>query len=100
MTPVAEKLRDLILPVKRIYFEQIRDDLKPEEFRLCTPYWQKRLEGREYDRVIVTLGYPAKDDAERRLVRPWQGFIKKQITHPHFGSAPVNVFAINVRKSK
>lgn len=83
------KLRDLQLALKRVYFEQIRDGLKLEEYRLCTPYWTKRLEGCSYDRVILTLGYPAKDDSERRLVRPWRGFIRKQIVHPFFGDLPV-----------
>lgn len=52
---------------------------------------------RDYDRVVLTLGYPAKDDSERRLARPWRGFIKRQITHPLFGGAPVDVYAIDVR---
>ncbi|MFH2134058.1 MAG: ASCH domain-containing protein [Pseudomonadota bacterium] len=90
-------MADLVLPLKREYFEQIKAGEKPEEFRLCTPYWAKRLEGREYDLVELTLGYPAKDDSERRLVRPWRGFVKRKISHPHFGSVPVDVYAINVR---
>lgn len=90
-------MADLVLPVKREYFEQIKAGLKPDEFRLCTSYWAKRLEGRSYDRVIVTLGYPSRDDTERRLVRPWRGFVKKQIVHPHFGGSPVKVYAIDVR---
>lgn len=92
--------KDLILPLKRIYFEQIRSGEKKEEFRLCTPYWEKRLVGRSYDRLVLTLGYPAKDDAERRLVLPWKGFVKRQITHPHFGDMPVDVFAIDVRQDR
>lgn len=43
-------LPDLVLPLKREYFEHIRDGLKLEEFWLCNPYWAKRLEGREYGR--------------------------------------------------
>ena len=87
----------LHLPLKREYFEAIRDGMKPEELRLCTPHWAKRLEGRKYDPIILTLGYPARDDAARRLVRPWRGYIIKTITHPHFGSDPVQVYAIDVR---
>jgi hypothetical protein len=91
--------RDLVLHVKRIYFEQIRDGSKPEEFRLCSLYWKKRLEGRSYDRVIVALGYPQMDDSERILTRPWKGFMQRRITHPHFGDMPVDVFAIDVRRN-
>lgn len=91
-------IRDLVIPLKREYFEQIRRGEKLEEFRLCTPYWIKRLEGRSYDRVVLTLGYPKKDDSERRLTLPWAGFTRKRITHPHFGVEPVEVFAIDVRQ--
>ena len=86
----------LVLPLKREYFEQIRDGLKPEEYRLATPYWRKRLEGRSYDSIVLTMGYPSRDDAARRIERPWKGFALKTITHPHFGGQPVEVFAINV----
>jgi uncharacterized heparinase superfamily protein len=89
-------MTDLILPVKRIYFEQMRDGTKPFEFRLRTPYWRKRLEGRTYSRVIVTLGYPKADDHEHRLVRPWRGFELQTITHEHFGPETAEVFAIRV----
>jgi hypothetical protein len=89
-------MTDLILPVKRCYFEQMRDGTKPFEYRLRTAYWRKRLVGRSYDRVIVTLGYPSKDDHERRLVLPWLGYEEQVITHPHFGAEPVEVFAIRV----
>lgn len=90
-------MADLILPLKRAYFEQIRDGAKPEEFRLCTPYWRKRLEGRTFDRIVLTLGYPAANDTARRLVRPWRGYRETTITHSHFGDEPVRVFAIDVR---
>jgi hypothetical protein len=89
---------DLVLPLKREYFEAIRDGSKPEEFRLCTEHWHKRLEGREYDRIVLTLGYPARNDHTRRLIRPWQGYTIKTITHPHFGPEPVRVYAINVQE--
>jgi len=89
----------LHLPLKREYFEAIRDGAKTEEFRLCTPYWQKRLYSPfgSYDQIVLTLGYPARDDHARRLVRPWRGFTIKTITHPHFGQEPVQVYAIDVR---
>lgn len=88
--------RTLHLPLKREYFEGIRDGSKSEEYRLCTPHWHKRLEGREYDSIVLTLGYPAKTDTARRIERPWRGFTVKTLTHPHFGSQPVQVYAIDV----
>lgn len=89
-------MKTLTLPLKREYFEAIRDGSKTEEYRLCTTYWNKRLIGKHYDRIVLTLGYPAKDDTARRIERPWRGFTFKTITHPHFGAGPVQVYAINV----
>ncbi|EDG5368335.1 ASCH domain-containing protein, partial [Salmonella enterica subsp. enterica serovar Typhimurium] len=48
---VIMKKRILHLPVKKIYFDQIKSGEKPDEYRLVTDYWIKRLEGREYDEV-------------------------------------------------
>lgn len=88
---------DLILALKREYFEQIQAGTKTEEFRLCTKYWQKRLDGRTYDRIVLTLGYPKHTQSERRIYRPWSGWKIKTIIHPHFGNTPVKVYAIDVK---
>lgn len=85
------------MPLKAVYFHQIKTGEKTEEYRLCTPYWSQRLVGREYDQIVLTLGYPAREDTERRLVRPWRGFTVKTLQHHHFGDKPVTVYAINVR---
>lgn len=87
-------MNDLILPVKRVYFEQMRDGSKTEEFRLVTPFWTRRLAGRTYARLIITLGYPKKGDPARTLVFPWRGCRTRTLTHPHFGDQPVMVYAI------
>lgn len=89
-------MADLVLPLKREFFEAIRDGSKTEEFRLRNAYWRKRLEGRAFARVVLTLGYPAADNHERRLVLPWRGLRVTTITHPLFGAAPVEVYAIKV----
>jgi isochorismate hydrolase len=89
-------MTDLILHVKREYFEQMSSGEKDEEFRLCNDYWAKRLENRNYDRVVVCLGYPPKDDMSRRRIRPYRGFVKRTITHKHFNNKPVQVYAISV----
>lgn len=88
----------LTLPLKREYFEAIRDGSKTEEYRLYTPYWQKRLAGSPwpFDRIVLTLGYPARDNHARRIERPWLGYTIKTIRHPHFGPDAVEVFAIKV----
>ncbi|QQK62710.1 ASCH domain-containing protein (plasmid) [Shewanella sp. LC6] len=93
---VIVKKRILHLSVKKIYFDQIRSGEKPDEYRLVTEYWIRRLEGREYDEIHVKCGYPKAGDMFRIEVRPWSGFAKEVITHPHFGTEPVEVFAIHV----
>lgn len=88
--------RVLTIPLKGVYFDQIEAGEKHEEYRKVTDYWRKRLEGREYDRIVLTRGYPKADDHSRRLVKPWRGYIVRTITHPHFGPDPVRVYAIRV----
>lgn len=90
-------MTDLVLPLKAVYFNQIKAGTKPKEFRLVNEYWAKRLIGRAYTRVVLTLGYPKADDTERRISCPWQGYTIETITHEHFGPDPVRVFAINVQ---
>lgn len=87
----------LHLALKAEYFDAIRDGTKPDEFRLRTEYWRKRLEGRTYDAIVLTKGYPATGEVHRRLERPWRGFRLDTITHPHFGPDPVEIYAIDVR---
>lgn len=89
-------MKVLTLPLKGVYFDQIKAGSKPFEYRLRTPYWRKRLEGRTYDAVTVTKGYPAGDDSERRQTFPWRGYEEQTITHEFFGPEPVEVFAIRV----
>jgi hypothetical protein len=90
----------LVLPLKGIYFDQIKSGVKRWEYRFWNPYWRKRLEGRTYDTVTLTKGYPARDDAERRMVLPWRGFRVQIIEHEHFGPDPVLVFAIRVAPTR
>ncbi|CAK0760076.1 ASCH domain-containing protein [Gammaproteobacteria bacterium] len=89
-------MADLVLHLKKEYFEQIAEGEKLEEYRLVTPYWIKRLEGRKYERVVLLRGYPKAGDESGRIVRRWRGYQRKTIRHPHFGKLPVEVFAIDV----
>ena len=93
-------MKTLTLPLKAIYFDQIAAGTKPEEFRLATPYWRKRLEGRTYDQIVLTKGYPPAGDAARRMTLPWRGCRLTTIQHEHFGPEPVEVFAICVEQTR
>lgn len=86
----------LYLAVKGEYFDAMKSGAKKEEYRLVNAHWHNRLHGRHYDQIIITRGYPKRDDSEKRLVMPYEGYVIKTITHPHFGPEPVRVFAIKV----
>jgi hypothetical protein len=48
-------------------FAQIAAGTKRTEYRACTPYWRRRLEGRHYDAIYFRNGYETK--LERQLYR-------------------------------
>jgi hypothetical protein len=89
-------MQTLQLNLKAVYFDAIAAGEKREEYRLATPYWRRRLEGRQFGGIVLKKGYPKRGDSSRTLARPWAGFTIKTITHPHFGPSPVQVFAITV----
>lgn len=90
--------RTLIIPIKGIYFDQIKAGTKPIEYRLRNAYWTKRLRGREYDQIVLTRGYPKGGgvEGETRLTREWRSFTVGTICHPHFGPEVVDVYNIDV----
>ena len=65
----------LHLNLKGEYFHEVKAGTKPKEYRLCTPYWSKRLVGRQYDGILVKHAYPGADDKDKILERPWRGVI-------------------------
>ena len=96
---IGVHLPELHLNLKGEYFHGIDDGSKSEEYRLVTPHWIKRLEGKQFSAVVVKLGYPKADDESRIRRRVWKGVTRKTITHPHFGPDPVEVFAIDVSEA-
>lgn len=88
----------LHIPIKGEYFDQILSGEKAREYRLRTPHWRTRLEGRSYKRIVLTRGYPkgGGEEGRTRLTLPWLGYEETTITHRHFGPEPQEVFAINV----
>lgn len=93
---------NLVLHVKQEYFDAIKAGNKKEEYRLDSPYWEKRIVERSFilpglKIITILCGYPRKDkNIERKMIFWWNGFSRKIITHPHFGSKPVAVLAIDL----
>lgn len=86
----------LQLAVNGEYFDEMAAGTKVFEFRERNDYWRKRLENREYDRLVITKGYPSRDDLSRRIEVPYLGYELQTITHKHFGNVPLDVYAIRV----
>ncbi len=83
----------LRVTIKKLYFEQIKAGIKKEEYRLITPYWKRRLIGKNYESIVFINGYFR--DAPR-LELEYLGYEIKQIIHAFFGNEPVDVFAIKL----
>ena len=88
-------MADLHLNLKGVYFDQIKAGTKLFEYRLREK-WERRLLGKEFGRVLIKRGYPARGDMSRIIERPWLGYEIQTLTHPHFGPLPVEVLAIRV----
>lgn len=88
--------RVLQVAVEQQYFDAMLSGEKTEEYREANQYWTRRLEGKEFDKVVVTWGYPSKTDKKRRIEMPFTGIEKKPILHPHFGYDPIEVYAIKI----
>lgn len=92
------KNQDLILRLKGEYFKQIKAGTKKEEYRLYNPYWKKRLEDKEFENIIITLGYPKWSEKSKILKFKYRGYKIKTIKHKEFGDKSVEVFAIKLEK--
>lgn len=93
---IPDGAKALILAVQKVWFDQMQAGEKLEEYRERTNYWRRRIEGRSYDMVVVTWGYPKWSDVGRHLVYAWKGYQEKKIFHPHFENREVEVFAIDL----
>lgn len=90
--------RTLTLNLNGVYFDQILAGEKVEEYRLRSGFWNKRILGRHYDKIVLLRGYPKGGGVEgkTRLELPWRGWKFDTIVHEHFGPDPVTVYAIAV----
>lgn len=86
----------LYLPLKKEYFDAIKAGTKLFEYRLYNGYWKKRIKGKEFDKIVLTLGYPKRNDKSRKIERPWRGYEIKDVMHQEFGESNIKVFVIRV----
>lgn len=50
-------MRVLRLPIQKKWLDKIISGEKTSDYREIKPYWNNRLEGREYDEVVLTVNY-------------------------------------------
>lgn len=91
-------MKDIIFNLKKEYFEAIKSGVKKEEYRIVKDFWIKRLKNKNYNMVIIKLGYPKKgeNNEDKVLYFKWEGYEIKDLTHKEFGEQPVQVFAIKL----
>lgn len=89
-------MKTLTLNLKKEYFNDIKNGIKKEEYRIVKPYWEKRLVNVHYDKIVIKMGYPKSTEIEKIMEFSWNGFTRKQITHKEFGEDSVWVFAIRL----
>jgi hypothetical protein len=89
-------MKILTLNLKKEWFDDIKSGKKKFEYREYKPYWIKRLEGKNFDKIKICLGYPKADDREKIIQRPWKGYQIDDIKHPIFDDKLKKVFAIIV----
>ncbi len=87
-------MRNLVIHVKDVYFQQVKAGTKTHEYRLQSEYWEKRLVDVQYDKIVYVSGYPKRGDTEKTMTFPYRGYIVETITHEHFGKNPATVFSI------
>lgn len=66
---------DLILNVKKRYFDAIKLGDKNIEYRKFKYYWIRRLSNKQFNNVIIVHGYPKIRDAINSIIFPWKGFV-------------------------
>jgi hypothetical protein len=91
---------NLILHLRKEYFDQVKSGEKTREYREATDYWTKRLGSGTIDKIIVYDRFPKKDDEERILIFPWNGYILTSVLHKEFGPEPIFVYAIKLQGDK
>ena len=86
----------LVLHLKKQYFEQIKSGKQKFEYRRKTPYWHKQLVGKEYRTIRLLCGYPKGRSKDKEIICRFKGYRPMIVNHPQFGKKPVHVYAIAV----
>ena len=83
-------MKDLHLILKKEWFDKIKSGEKKIEYRLATPFWEKRLWKKEWKNITFQLGYSGK----HKITKKWLNTELEVIKMPFFGNEEVLIFAI------
>ncbi len=83
-------MTNLHLILKKEWFDKIKSGEKNIEYRLATPFWEKRLWNKQWDKITFQLGYSNKNRIEKKWLKTELEVIKM----PFFGNEEVLIFAI------
>lgn len=92
-TRPGHQLKQLVLPCTHAWFDDIRKKIletgSAVEYRPCSDYWVSRIEGKQYDVLVLTRGRPTRalrESApwgEHQMIFPWpEGGFKRQAAPP------------------
>jgi hypothetical protein len=89
---------NLILHIKKKWFDQIRYGIKTEEYRELKPYWISRIirKAAELRGIVIICGYPSENTVDNTMNLPWKGYEIKTILNEEFGDQPTKVIAIRL----
>lgn len=82
----------LYLSLKKEWFNLIDSGDKREEYREIKPYWEKRLLGKSYERVVFSYGY-----TRRRMCLELLS-VSVGIGKHEWGAPPTPVFILELGK--
>ncbi len=86
------KTRILQMTLHKIWFNQIAEGLKKEEYREIKPYWAKRL-AKDYDVICFKNGY--RNNCPELMIE-YLGYEVKDILHPITNKKETVLFALKL----
>ncbi|MDE2026696.1 MAG: ASCH domain-containing protein, partial [Patescibacteria group bacterium] len=75
-------MKDLHLILKKEWFDKIKSGEKKIEYRLATPFWEKRLWKKDFATITFQLGYSKNAP---RIKKKWLKTELEILKHPFFG---------------
>ena len=88
-------MADILLRVKKKYFDEVLEGTKRHEYWRVTPYWTARLVGRTYGNIIYCKGnYGSEKNPDNIQIFPWYGVLKTKIKHEEFGDELIEVYDV------